>query len=355
MKQALFLFSLTLFCFYDLSAQQDLASSRLKTIGSGINVSWLEQTWNSGGLYHKKLNQEDFNLLASAGIRTIRLPVAFERFYLSGNDEEKNAIISNIDNVLKLCQRFAFKLILVNHSGRLQNQSLNEDEERLKMLWAMLEKKYRHVSSSLLYFELFNEPTLEDAKWLPIAASVTKLIHQSSPKRTLIIGASNYNSIYELSRISPLLDKNIIYTFHFYEPFIFTHQGATWIGKQVTTTGIPFPYAADKMPKLNTEAKGTAGEKNYLNYANEGKKGAVHDKLMIIKNWSKKNGVPILCSEYGVYRKHASFISVCNYLSIVKNELQSLAIPGIIWDYDDNFSILAGEPKNKKLLPCLFL
>ena len=28
--------------------------------------------------------------------------------------------------------------------------------------------------------------------------------------------------------LEPLPDTNVIYVFHFYEPHIFTHQGATW-------------------------------------------------------------------------------------------------------------------------------
>jgi len=37
---------------------------------------------------------------------------------------------------------------------------------------------------------------------------------------------SNLDTLLELK---PLKDHNIIYNFHFYEPHIFTHQGASWI------------------------------------------------------------------------------------------------------------------------------
>ncbi|WP_231426302.1 glycoside hydrolase family 5 protein [Pedobacter sp. Leaf250] len=353
MKQVIFSVLLIIFCNGLLFSQQNLAYARANNIKLGINVSWLEQTWNASGLYKRKLKQPDFELLSSIGVNTIRLPVAFERFYLSGSVEEKKALLSNIDDIIKQCKRYNFKLILVNHYGTLKNESLPSDVKRLNNLWNSLEERYKDVQSTMLYFELFNEPALEDSKWFPIAANLAKLIHQSSPKRTLIIGASNYNSIYELSRLSPIADKNIIYTFHFYEPFIFTHQGAEWIGKQVSTLGIPFPYQSAKMPQINNQMKGTDGEKNYKNYMNEGKKGALHDKLMIVKNWSVKNQVPIICGEFGVYRKHASDVSVCNYLTAVKHELKSLFIPGIIWDYDDNFSIFNGLPLKKNVLPCL--
>ncbi|MGL1255177.1 hypothetical protein ACSTLX_26070, partial [Vibrio parahaemolyticus] len=67
----------------------------------------------------------------------------------------------------------------------------------------------------------------------------------------------NYNSIDELKNLGRISDSRTLYTFHFYEPFIFTHQGADWEAEKTYITGIPYPYKESNMPVLPKKAKGT--------------------------------------------------------------------------------------------------
>ncbi|WP_165499760.1 glycoside hydrolase family 5 protein [Pedobacter frigidisoli] len=332
-------------------SQDVTAIGRSQAIAKGINVSWLEHYWDSHVLSDLKIKDGDFVLIAKMGFNTIRLPVDFEHFYLNASPTQKNLLVSRIDYMIKKCKAYKLKLILVNHYGKLTQKNFQQDSDRLVRLWADLEKRYRQISTENLYFELLNEPTIKDTLWLATAAQVVSVIRKFSPDRTIIIGASNYNSLYELSRIKPINHKNILYTFHFYEPFIFTHQGAEWVDKQVATIGIPFPYLPNLMPKMSRNAIGTGGEPNYNNYSNEGKVGSIRDKIQIAKQWSVKYKVPVLCGEYGAYRKHISDDHIANYISTVRTELLRVGIPGIIWDYNQNFSLFRGPANIKNLSP----
>ena len=189
--------------------------------------------------------------------------------------------------------------------------------------------------------------------WQNASIEIIKAVRAVDKKRTFIIGASNYNSIYELSRTTPLNDENIIYTFHFYEPFFFTHQGAEWVGDQTATTGVPFPYNAVTFPALNPKAKNTWGETNYYQYRTDGNEQSVKDKLQIVKNWGIKYNVPLLCGEYGVYNKYADPDSRCRYIKAVRQTLKAIQIPGILWDYNGNFSIFEGRPSRANLPDCM--
>jgi len=335
------------------AGNNDIGMIRNQQLQKGINISWLEQYWNPEILFKQKLKMEDYQLISSLGFKTIRLPVAFQQFYIAGTEIQKDALLKRIGETILMCKRYKLKLILVNHYGNLRKDYLAEDSQSLISLWTDLEKRYRNISNNDLYFELLNEPTINDADWRNTALKVIAKIRIFSPGRTIIVGASNYNSIYELSRTNPYPIANLIYTFHFYEPFIFTHQGAEWSGKQVSTTHIPFPYQADQMPSIHKDALGTAGEANYKNYKNEGKYGSIHDKLEIVNNWAKRYSVPVLCGEYGVYNKYASEQSICNYIYTVRTALNSINIPGIIWDYDENFSFFTGKPGYKTISKCM--
>jgi len=189
--------------------------------------------------------------------------------------------------------------------------------------------------------------------WKDAAYNIVTAIRKADTKRTLIVGASNFNSIYELSRFVRLADENIIYTFHFYEPFFFTHQGAAWVGDQVSTTGVPFPYNGENFPSLNPKAKNTWGETNYYQYKNDGNEQSIRDKLQIVKNWSNKYDVPIICGEYGVYNKYADLDSRCRYIKAMHKSLKALNIPGLMWEYNSDFSIFNGKPSVDDLPDCM--
>jgi len=328
------------------------AFKRAKSLDNGISISWYEQTWNKDVLAKKPLKPADFALLKQLGIKSLRLPVAFAYFESQKIPVEK--IFSHIDNFVEQCRVYGFRLILDYHGGNLDDNTCVTETAKLVELWTKLTKRYRHVNHDDLFFELYNEPPhMDPQKWKDAAYNITTAIRKIDKERTLIIGASNYNSIYELSRLVRLADENVIYTFHFYEPFLFTHQGAEWIGAQESTTGIPFPYDAAHWPALNPQAKNTDGEKNYNKYRQDGNEQSIKDKLLIPKHWATGYDVPILCGEYGVYNKYADLDSRCRYIKAVRQALKSLNIPGMLWDYSGNFSIFSGEPSVNTLPDCM--
>jgi len=329
-----------------------MAFSRAKSLDNGISISWYEQTWNKDILAKNPLKPADFKLLKQLGIKSLRLPVAFAYFESQKIPVEK--IFSHIDNFVEQCRVYGFRLIIDYHGGNLDDNTYVTETAKLVELWTKLTKRYHHVNHNDLFFELYNEPPhMDPQKWKDAAYNITTAIRKIDKERTLIIGASNYNSIYELSRFVRLADENVIYTFHFYEPFLFTHQGAEWIGAQESTTGIPFPYDAAHWPALNPKAKNTDGEKNYNKYHLDGNEQSIKDKLLIPKRWAAGYDVPILCGEYGVYKKYADPDSRCRYIKAVRQTLKSLNIPGMLWDYAGNFSIFSGEPSMATLPDCM--
>jgi endoglucanase len=323
---------------------------RAQSLDRGISISWLEQTWVKQPLDVDGLKNADLELLKKLGFKSIRLPVAFNYFEAEHLPPER--VFAAIDKVIKQCHTYGFKLVIDYHYGRLNDTNYLTETPKIIDLWVKLAKRYKHASPDDLFFELYNEPAKINPKvWKDAAYNIATAIRKIDKQRTLIIGASNYNSIYELSRFVRLADENIIYTFHFYEPFFFTHQGAEWVGDQVATTGVSFPYSAENFPALNPKAKGTAGESNYNLYRTNGNEQSLNDKLQIVKSWADKYDVPIICGEYGVYNKYADLDSRCRYMKAMRAALKKLGIPGMIWDYNGSFSLFAGKPSEKRFQP----
>ncbi|MDF2433837.1 MAG: endoglucanase [Mucilaginibacter sp.] len=329
-----------------------LVFKRAKSLDNGISISWYEQTWNKDILNINGIKNNDFLLLKKLGFKSIRLPVAFE--YFESEHIPADKIFTYIDKVVEQCHLYGFKLIIDYHGGSFNETNYSAETPKIIDLWLKLTKRYVHQGYDNLFFELYNEPPhMNPQIWKDAAYNIVTAIRKIDKQRTLIIGASNYDSIYELSRLVRLADENIIYTFHFYEPFLFTHQGAEWIGAQESTVGVPFPYNAENFPILNPKAKNTDGEKNYSQYPRDGNEQSIRDKLQIIKDWATKYNVPVICGEYGVYNKYADVNSRCRYIKAVRRTLKILNIPGMMWDYNGNFSIFYGKPSISNLPACM--
>lgn len=328
------------------------AFKRAKSLDNGINVSWLEQTWNKDILEKDAITADDLELLKKLGFKSIRLPVAFTHFQSRNVPNEQ--VYATLDKIWKLCRKHGFKLVIVYHYGNLNDDNYLTETPKIIATWSDLTNRYRKEDHDGLLFDIYNEPPhMNPQVWKDAAYNIVTAVHQIDPKRTLLVGASNFNSIYELSRTERLADENIIYSFHFYEPFFFTHQGADWVGAQVATIGVPFPYNEEKFPVLNPRARGTWGETNYNQYRNDGNERSINDKLQIVKAWGDKYDVPLICSEYGVYNKYADIDSRCRYIRAMRDALKKINVPGMLWDYNSNFSIFTGEPSIVNLPDCM--
>src|SRR5207249_4278100 len=83
-----------------------------------------------------------------------------------------------------------------------------------------------------VYFELLNEPhgKLDVALWNATLAEALQVVRASNPKRPVIVGPSPWNGLGRLKDLKlPANDRLLIATFHYYGPFPFTHQGASWV------------------------------------------------------------------------------------------------------------------------------
>jgi len=335
-----------------LAQSRSTLFNRAASLDNGMNISWLEQTWNSKALNTNPVNNADFKLLKKLGFKSVRLPVAFEHY--ASKQIPLIKVLKCVDKVLYYCKINGLKLVIDYHYGSLNDSNYVKETQVIIKTWNVLVNRYLNIPADQLFFEIYNEPPpMNPQIWKDAAYNIVNAIRKTDKKRTLLVGASNYNSIYELSRMVRLPDENIIYTYHFYEPFLFTHQGAAWVGNQVATTGVPFPYNVEKFPIINPKAKGTWGETNYYKYKYDGNEQSVKDKLQIVKNWSGTYYVPVLCSEYGVYNQFADTESRCRYIKAVRQALKQLQMPGMLWEYNGNFSIFKGKPGLNTLPVCM--
>ncbi len=133
---------------------------------------------------------------------------------------------------------------------------------------------------------------------------------------------------------------NLIYTFHFYDPFVFTHQGASWTDpSMVPLAGVPFPYDAARMPECPPELINFWIKDNLDTYQNNGTVERVKDLIDIAVKFKTDRNVPLFCGEFGVYKPNSDNEDRVYWYNVVRSYLEEKGIAWTIWDYTGGFGL----------------
>jgi len=181
------------------------------------------------GLY---LNEDDFVVVAEAGFTAIRLPVRFSGYTLSKAPYMiKPRILGRVDWAIEQAALNDLTLIIDLHHFDPLMRYPETSVDKFVSIWKQLGERYKDAGDHV-YFELLNEPY--DAIipfWNDYLLAGLAAIRETNPTRPVIIGPTSWNNVRDLHLLElPEDDRNIIVTFHQYEPFKFTHQGASWVG-----------------------------------------------------------------------------------------------------------------------------
>lgn len=355
------LFIITFGLHLSLLEAQTVPFQRVATLGKGLALSWLERYWlgdpdrnfanyfDVNGLQNRK---NDLLVMKQMGIKTLRLPVWFTGWYSTSSTNPTvltPQYFTAVDSFIRWTNDLDMNIIIDYHLGELNRQNLSTETVRIANIWKKIATRYAASNPNRVFFEIYNEPyDLTSAEWKNAANSIVASIRTVAPTHTLIVGGTQYNDIKYLDSLGTLRDTNIIYTFHFYEPFIFTHQGATWVdnGLPVATTGIPFPYNSATMPPMNPLAKNTWGESSYQYYNLNGTVEAINNQLRVAYQWQTAKQRPVYCGEFGSDALYADVASRCLLLKTIRQTLEVWKIPFAWWDWDGGFKMFRGNAAN---------
>lgn len=322
-------------------------------MGAGMNLSYLDNYWL--GSKDKRFadfmkpaeaakREKMFADIAKAGFKTVRIPICFSAWMelKQPYNWENQEGLKMADSFVKWALANNLNVIIDLHHTEFDN-SIPEaaQAERIVNLWLRIAERYKNTDPEKVFFELRNEPhdvTAEGWRWQ--ANEIIKVVRPIAPKHTLIVGFHDWNSRSALVESKPLDDKNIIYTFHYYDPFIFTHQGASWSDAGLANLkNVPFPYSKDQ-PIVMPNPAPTDWVKNQIkSYEKDSKNEKIFGDLKTAKDWSTKNNVPVFVGEFGSFDKNTTIEDRCRHAETVYSALGKLKIPNAWWEWDGGFSM----------------
>jgi endoglucanase len=363
MKNILLLFLISGIGFSNYFAQS-IALKRAETMKSGMNVSYLDNWWNGTKEKHfsdfakpaeAAKREKMFADIAKAGFKTVRIPICFSAWMelKQPYNWDNPKALEMADSFVKLALDNNLNVIIDLHHTEFDRSIEGADNpERIVNLWVRIAERYKNTDPERVFFELRNEPhdiTAEGWRWE--AEQLIKYIRPIAPKHTLIVGFTEWNGRKQMIDSKPFNDANIIYTFHYYDPFIFTHQGATWAGSGLTELkNIPFPYSKENKIKVPASG-GPWVEGMAASYEKDSSNEKILADLKAAKGWSIKNKVPIFLGEFGSYSQFSTIENRCRHAETVYSALGKLDIPNAWWEWDGGFNMF--DKGTDKIAACM--
>jgi endoglucanase len=307
----------------------------------GVNLTNWFQKSSAQQIQFTKFTRQDFINIQSLGCDVIRLPVNLH-FMTTGEPEYTidPLFYYFFDQVVDMAEELGIHLILDNHTFDPAQSTDPDIGDVLIPVWNQIAEHYKN-RSTYLYYEVLNEPHgISDAAWNTIQQDVLDAIRSVDQVHTIIVGPAGWNSYNNLQYMPVYTDDKLIYTFHFYDPFVFTHQGASWTDpSMVPLAGVPFPYDEESMPDCPPELVGTWIENSLNNYPNEGTVEHVMGLIDIAVAFKTERDVPLFCGEFGVYIPNSNNNDRVVWYNTVASYIQNNGIAWTTWDYTGSFGL----------------
>lgn len=319
----------------------------------GVNFSYWLNFKNPEAPDACFMHKQDFLNVKSLGADVIRLPMYLEHFCSADNGWKiPDYFFGCLDNFVAWAKELELTVIFDFHNNTVVGSQTPENiEETLIPIWTQIASKYKD-SYEKIVFEIYNEPhEIKLDIWGQALTNTIKAIRKIDTKHYLVAGGGDWNSFESLTQLPEFDDDKIIYTFHFYEPHLFTHQGAGWSG-MARITGIPFPYNKDKMPACPenpTEREASFFSKEY-DYEHRGTEKAIADYFDKFVQFSIERNAPIYCGEFGVHMPYADEQERTNWYTIVAKLLEERNIARTSWDYYGSFGLFKKNTDPKKYM-----
>jgi len=291
------------------------ASAMNRRIGRGVNFGDALEA-PSEGEWGIVLREDYFLLAQKAGFSAIRLPVRWNAHALeSAPFTIFPSFFDRVDWAIENGLSRGMVVILDFHHFLPFMDCATCERERLLTLWAQIADHYRAYPPDLV-FELLNEPTdaVPADEWNTALAAALGVIRATNPQRTVIVGLIGWNGLGALPSLDlPETDRRLIVTFHYYNPFTFTHQGADWVD------------GSDAW--LGTTWTGSAAEQQ-----------AIRADFDSVAAWGAAHGRPIFLGEFGAYSK-ADMASRARWTAFVAREAEARSFSWAYWEFCSGFGI----------------
>jgi endoglucanase len=336
-------------------------ASRLAHLQHGINLSeWFAQVYDQRG-YTKEHFQtwttaQDIALIKSMGFDHVRLSVNPQPMMHDHRPEKIPAdYLGYLDAAVKMILDHGLAVVIDIHPESDFKQRLMKEDTAVQEFadfWRTLARHYSTWDADRVFLEILNEPEFPDRyRWYGVQAKLASAIREGAAQHTIIAAGARWSNDDELVFLEPLRDADVIYNFHFYEPHLFTHQGATWsVYFWHFVKGLRYPSSPESAAQVAAALPDAVDRLAVIRFGQDHWDAArIDSEITQVADWARQRGVPLICNEFGVYRDYAPPADREAWLHDVRSSLEQHGIGWTMWDYSGSFGVVT--KKDGKITP----
>jgi len=262
--------------------------------------------------------EADYARIAQAGFDTVRIPVRWSDYLGPAPHYRIHPDFAElVDQNIEWALEHGLKVILNIHHFNDLMENPSSQIARYEAIWTQLAVRYAGLPQSV-WFEVLNEPhnNLKGAEMRRLQALGLQTIRAHNPTRIVILGGEEWSGINSLGTNLSSDDPNIVYTFHYYDPFSFTHQQAQWLG--------------DNMPK---------GKRGWGSRADQAELARAVEIASAFRTATNR---PVFLGEFGVNSPVDNDERV-KWARAVRRAMEEGDIPWCLWAYGNTFALYSDE------------
>jgi aryl-phospho-beta-D-glucosidase BglC (GH1 family) len=311
-----------------------------KPLVHGVNLgSWLGSLGSGVKSYdYERMPAKAFQNLAALGLDHVRIPVSPEFLFTDTTYAQfntKNVLF--LDKTIRTANQSGLTVILDLHPHSLEYKST---VDHIEDIWRMLAIHYKHFDNKLV-LETLNEPKMDNLPdWYALQTRAVSSIRAIDSTHRVMVD-SPYRGYYSgMAQIKPLNYSRLIYSFHYYNPMVFTHQGAVWAPPYGQLKNVPYPISFIEMLKLaSTISSGIDLTGTLLKNPTDYNRQTLAREIAAANSFAVKYKLPVYCGEFGVYTKAPATDRIRWYKDMI-DVLHQNHIGFALWDYlDENFRV----------------
>jgi len=305
------------------------AAPRGLPIGACINLGNTFEVGKASPLDAKgSVGPADFARIRAAGFDTIRMPVRWDQHSLSQPPYTiERAWLAKVQTAVDQALVAGLKVILNSHHFEPIHRDPLATQPWHTAVWSQLAPRFKDYPTDRLWFELENEPhdKFDDTNLRAVLDPALAVVRQSNPTRPVIYGGQKWSGIDSLATLTLPDDAQVYPTFHYYDPFDFTHQGASWVAPNIPPLGRKYGSQADADQLKRDVAR--------------------------VQAFAARTGVLPFMGESGAYEAHIPLAQRISYTRAVHDAFVPAGIPVCQWAYKNTFPFY--DKESGKWLPRL--
>jgi len=288
---------------------------QVKQFSRGVNFGNALEAPKEGD-WGMTLEEGFFDLVKSGGFATIRLPVKWSGHALRQAPYTiEPAFLARVDWAVDNALKRGLNIVVNMHNYDEIVQQSDPEHDRFLGLWEQISAHYKDAPAAVV-LEPLNEPNgaLTAGTWQRLFDDTLAVIRKANPERNVIFTGADWGGPSALRGMKRPDDPHLIATFHYYQPFAFTHQGAEWVQGSNQWIG--------------TKWKGDSGDRVNVDF-----------DFDQVAQWAKANKIPVWMGEFGSYGKYGDRVSRQRWTAYVARQAEQRGFAWAYWEFGAGFGV----------------